>query len=96
MKIKLIPTASNKKTSIAVSGDILVYDGIEYDFSSIPDSAVVEAEYPAIGVIKRVNGVIHISLTYLYDSKNCIDEERFPKKEYYLENKALKIGEYHV
>ena len=91
MKIKLSPIASNKRTKIEVDNDILIYDGVSYDLSVIPDGAEVEAEAPAIGVIKRVNGEIEITLQYFYDSKDCTYEERFPNEDGYVIEGVLNV-----
>ena len=84
MKIKLSPIASDKRSMIEVQVDKLIYDSVEYDLSVIPEGAGIEASAPAIGLIKRVNGVIEITLQYFYDSQDCTDEERFPNEEGYL------------
>ena len=78
MKINLSPQASGTRTEISVSGEKLTYDGTEYDFSLIPDGGEVEAEFPAIGTIRRVNGEIEITLLYQYDPLDCTDADRFP------------------
>lgn len=85
MNIILSPIASNKRTTIEVQGDTLIYDGVSYDLSAIPEGGEVEGEAPAIGVIKRVNGVIEITLQYFYDSLNCVYQERFPMNPYTVE-----------
>ena len=84
MKLFLSPIASNAKTTIEVQGDTLIYNSVSYDMSVIPDGAEVEAEAPAIGKIKRVNGEIEITLRYFYDSKDCTYEERFPNEDGYV------------
>lgn len=71
-KIKLSPQSSSfiehKKTSINVDGSKIIYDGEEYDFSLMPDNSQVEGEFPAEGIIKKINGVVHITLQYKYNS----------------------------
>lgn len=84
MKIKLSPIASNARTTIEVQGDTLIYNDVSYDFSVIPNGAEVEAEAPAIGVIRRVDGVIEITLQYFYNSQDCKYEERFPDENGYI------------
>lgn len=66
MKIKLSPVASNKTTSVSVSGLVLTIDGIEYDLSIIPDGGQAEAseDYPFIGTVKRDS----VTIRYEYDS----------------------------
>ena len=89
MKIKLSPIASSKRTKIEVDNDTLIYDGVSYDLSALPDGAEVDAESPAIGVIKRVNGELELTLEYFYDSRNCKYEERFPNEDGYIITKGL-------
>lgn len=71
-RITLSATSSNlidyKHTQIAVQGSSIVYDGKAYDFSAIPTNSEVQAEHPAVGVIKNINGVIHVTLSYLFNS----------------------------
>ena len=84
MKIKISPIASNAKTTIEVQGDTLIYNGVSYDMSPILEGSEVEADAPAIGTIKRVNGVIEITLQYSYNSQDCTYEERFPNVDGYV------------
>lgn len=85
MKITLSPIASDKRTTIEVQGATLIYDGVSYDLSAIPEGGEVEGQAPAIGAIKRVGGVIEITLQYFYDSQDCKYEERFPVNPYIVE-----------
>lgn len=85
MKISLSPIASSKRTIIEVQGDTLIYDGVSYDFSVIPNGAEIQAKLPAMGIIKRVNGVIELTVQYFYDSQDCTESERFPISPYNVE-----------
>lgn len=71
-KIKLSPQSSSfidsKHTNISVDSSKIIYDGEEYDFSLMPDNSQVEGELPAEGIIKKINGVVHITLHYKYNS----------------------------
>jgi len=69
MQIKLSPIASNKTSQVSVAGEVLTIDGADYDLSVIPDGGQVEASLPALGVIKRVDGVIELAIVYHYDSE---------------------------
>ena len=84
MKLFLSPIASNAKTIIEVQGDTLIYNGVSYDMSPIPEGSEVEASAPAIGLINRGNGVIEMTLQYFYDSQNCKYEEKFPNEDGYI------------
>lgn len=66
MKIILSPVASNKTTSVSVSGLVLTIDGTEYDLSIIPEGGQAEAseESPFIGTVTRDS----VTIRYEYDS----------------------------
>lgn len=53
---------------IEVRGDALIIDGIEYDFSAVPDGATLPydaIECPHIvGDVERIDGVLHLTITY--------------------------------
>lgn len=67
MIITLSPTASNTNdTPPSVSKDKLTYRGEVYDLSQLPDGGQVEASEPFIGAIKRIDGVVHVTLQYQY------------------------------
>lgn len=58
------PSLTGETTSIGANGSTLTYNGTDYDFSSLPDGAQVEASHPAEGIIKNVGGVIHLTVAY--------------------------------
>jgi hypothetical protein len=64
MKIILSPLASNKTTSINLTGLILTIDGTEYDLSVIPEGGQAEADAPFIGIVTRDC----VTIQYQYDS----------------------------
>ena len=66
MKIILSPVASNKTTSVSVSGLTLTIDGTEYDLSIIPEGGQAEAseDSPFIGIVTRES----VTIRYEYDS----------------------------
>lgn len=67
MQIKLNPQRRDDSLTVVKQGDVLVVNGTEYDFSSIPEGATLPAE--AIdsdlfsGPVERVGGVLHVTLT---------------------------------
>jgi hypothetical protein len=83
--ITLSPTASNKNTIISVSGKTLTYDGTAHDFTALESGAEVNAESPAIGLIKNVGGVIHITLEYHYDLATAEPEQSTDAADYIVE-----------
>lgn len=68
MKVILSPLASSHTTDVSVSGDVITVDGQSYDLSGIPEGHQVDAESPAAGIIKRVNGEIEVTILYFYAS----------------------------
>lgn len=69
MKIILSPVASNKTTSVSVSGLALTIDGIEYDLSIIPEGGQAEASEDShfIGTVTRDS----VTIRYEYDSSKA-------------------------
>lgn len=73
MHIEIVPVAAapgNSETVLDVAGDTLIYDGISYDLSAVPEGgeATPEGEHPFIGTITRIDGVIHARVRALYDA----------------------------
>ena len=66
MKIILSPLASNKTTTISISGLVLTIDGTDYDLSIIPEGGQAEAseDSPFIGTVTRDS----VTIRYEYDS----------------------------
>lgn len=66
MKIILSPVASNKTTSVSVSGLSLTIDGTDYGLSIIPEGGQAEASEgsPFIGTVTRDS----VTIRYEYDS----------------------------
>jgi hypothetical protein len=63
-RIQLSPQVGNTNTQITIDGDVLTYNEVDYDFSVIQEGDVAEAEFPAVGTITRVGGVIHLTLVF--------------------------------
>lgn len=66
MKIILSPVASNKTTTVSVSGLVIAIDGQDYDLSVIPEGGQAEAAEagPFIGIATRDS----VTIRYEYDS----------------------------
>ena len=66
MKIILSPVASNKTTTVSLSGLVLTIDDAEYDLSIIPEGGQAEAseDSPFIGTVTRDS----VTIRYEYDS----------------------------
>lgn len=74
MRITLSPIAAlESDTPPVVDGDTLTYRGEVHDLSGLPDNKEVEADLPFVGPIKRVDGVIHLTLQYRYHIEQAED-----------------------
>jgi hypothetical protein len=82
MKINLSPICSTKTTLISVSGETLTVDGFDFDLSAIPDGGQVEASLPAMNLIKRVDGVIEITIEYHYNGELAEEMQSMDKADY--------------
>jgi len=73
MNIILSPVASNKTTSVSVSGLVLTIDGAEYDLSTIPEGGQAEAaeSSPFIGTVTRDS----VTIRYEYDSSKAAPDQ---------------------
>ena len=93
MLINLSPIAGQTKTTIeVVDENTLIYNGATYDFAAIPNSGEVVASEPAVGKItKDANGIISITLQWVYNSQDCIYEDRFPNNPYTLSQGVLNV-----
>lgn len=67
MQIILSPIASNKTTTVSVSGLTLTIDGTDYDLSVIPENGQAEADEnsPFIGTVTRDA----VTIRYKYNSQ---------------------------
>jgi len=67
MQIILSPIASNKTTTVSISGLTLTITGTDYDLSVIPEGGQAEAleGSPFIGTVTREQ----VTIIYEYDSK---------------------------
>lgn len=83
MIIKLSPVASNKTTSVSVSGLALTIDGTEYDLSIIPEGGQAEAaqDSPFIGTVARGS----VTIRYEYDSSKAEPDQSMNWDDYTFE-----------
>lgn len=83
MRIILSPQASNvTRLTLKKEGDTLTINGVELDFSVIPDGATLPAEgisHPCVlGDVSRVDGEIHVTVLY-HQAVDARQIERFPE-----------------
>lgn len=84
--------AQTKTTIEVVDENTLIYNGVTYDFTAIPNGGEVQASEPAIGKItKDINGIVSITLQWFYDSQDCVYEDRFPNNPYTLSQGVLNV-----
>ncbi len=67
-KIQLSPVAGNKDTLIRAARDVLTIDGVEVDFSPLGEGEQCETSAPLLGMVRRVDGVVFVSVRYEYDT----------------------------
>lgn len=81
MIIKISPVRMDAELAVAVSGDVLIVNGVTYDFGPLPDGAVLPAD--AIGCswigqpVERVAGELIITLTMPH-GPDASEALRFP------------------
>jgi hypothetical protein len=85
MKITLSPIASSKTTQLSINGEVLTIDSTDYDLSVIPEGGQVEGELPALGLIKRINEVIEITIEYHYSEDLAISMQSTNALDYIIE-----------
>jgi hypothetical protein len=83
--LKLSPIAGDSDTQISVDGDVLTYNGVGFDFSTILNGDVAEASFPAVGEVTRVNGVIQMGLSFVYDMTTAELEQSTNPEDYVIE-----------
>ena len=90
-EITLLPVAihEGKTTEISASGFTLNYNNTPYDFSVLEDGDQVEAQDPAQGLIKKIDGVIHITLRYQYVSRTAKPHQPDMQLNHTLDNASL-------
>lgn len=82
MQIKFNPQRRDDSLTVVKQGDVLIVNGTEYDFSSIPEGATLPAE--AIdsdlfsGPVERINDELVLTLT-LPHGPNPLQAVAFPQ-----------------
>jgi hypothetical protein len=66
MKIILSPQRRDDTIQVVKSGDALTINGVEYDFSVIPDGALLPRDAInctwLVSDVERIDGVLHLTL----------------------------------
>ena len=82
MKINLSPQRRDDALSVTKQNDILTINGMEYNFTDLPDGGTlpadaVDSEF-VIGSVDRVNGELELTLL-LPHGPNASEAARFPE-----------------
>lgn len=66
MILNLSPVRCDEALSVARAGDVLTVNGVAFDFSQLPEGAVLPAEAIAsewfVGPVERIDGELHVTL----------------------------------
>jgi hypothetical protein len=81
MKISLSPQRRDDDLHVSKIGDVLTINGVKYDFSVVPDGALlpqdaIDCNWLASGV-ERVDGSLHLTLI-LPHGESASEAARFP------------------
>ena len=81
MRIKLTPQRNDGRLTLARKGAVLIINGEAFDFSLLPDGAVLPQDAVACDLlasdVTRVDGVLHLTLV-LPHGQNAPPETLFP------------------
>ncbi len=90
MQITFSPIRSDQTLSLSRRGDTLIVNGEEFDFSGVPDGAVLPNMAVAcdwlVSDVERIGGVLHLSLMLPHGPDA-------PKKSLFPENLMASDGE---
>ena len=82
MKLELTPQRRDDALQVSVAGNVLTINGIELDFTQLPDGATLPREAidsPWIaGDVQRIGGVLRVSLL-LPIAADASNAARFPQ-----------------
>jgi hypothetical protein len=81
MKINLAPIRMDEQLEVKVNGDSIWLNGEEFDFSPLPDGAIlphgaIDSKW-FVGKVYRINGQIELTILLPHGS-NAPHETRFP------------------
>lgn len=71
MKINLIcsnMSFGEESTPPTVQEETITYNGLTFNFSPLPEGAEIDVGLPFKEPVKRIGGVIHVSLQYFYST----------------------------
>lgn len=66
MHVTLSPVRMDETLAAARAGDVLILNGVEFDFSPLPEGATLPAEAIdsdwIVGPVERIDGELHLTL----------------------------------
>lgn len=68
-----------------VEGEVISYNGASYDFSPLLEGAEIEIGLPFTEPVKRINGIIQVSIQYFYSSLTAEPNQSTKQKDYIFE-----------
>lgn len=81
MHITLSPVRMDATLTASRAGDVLILNGVEFDFTQLPDGATLPAEAIdsewIVGPVERIGGELHLTLL-LPHGPNASQAARFP------------------
>jgi hypothetical protein len=88
MKINLISInigSGQESIPPAVSGDVITYNGLTFDFSPLIEGAEIEIGLPFTEPVKRTNGTIEVALQYFYSTATAEPNQSTNPADYIFE-----------
>lgn len=84
MRIQLSPQGAFDAgdASPIVDGDTLLYRDQLYDFSPLAEGATIEIGSPFLVPVRRADGVVHVTLEYIYNLTESADNQARNHDEY--------------
>lgn len=94
MQIKLSPQRRDDNLTATLAGDVLTLNGVELDFSPLPEGATLPAEAIdsdwIVGPVSRIDGDLHLTLR-LPHGPNPSQAVAFPDPIYVTEDGPIAL-----
>lgn len=84
-KIQLSPVAGNKDTLIRAARGVLTIDGMAVDFAGLGEGEQCETSAPLLGMARRVDDVVFVSVHYEYNSATAEPMQSTDAADYLIE-----------
>jgi hypothetical protein len=94
MRLTLLPVRRDDRPAFEKRGDVLLIDGEPFDFSAVPEAAMLPADAIAsdwfAGPVERIGGVLHIALLLSHGAA-APDAARFPEPVLVMKDGPLAL-----